>query len=195
MRLDFDAQTHTYTLDGRRLPSVTEVLAPLIDYSRVPQDVLEAAREFGSHVHTACDLFNRDELDWSSLDDALVPYVSAWKQFLEDTGAVVIESETPVYHAQLGYAGTPDVVLAWDSRVVIPDLKSTAVVPPTVGPQTSAYAKAYQHMHGGREPERRCIQLNADGTYRVHRKREPSDWSYFLSALNCHKFKEKYHAA
>lgn len=195
MPLHFDAETHTYTLDGRRLPSVTEVLAPLIDYSRVPQDVLEAARVFGSHVHKACDLFNRDELDFDSLDPALVPYVSAWKQFLEDTGAVVIASETPVFHDQLGYAGTPDVVLAWGNRIVIPDLKSTAVVPPTVGPQTAAYAKAYQRMHGGREPERRCIQLNADGTYRVHAKREASDWSYFLSALNCYRFKEKYNAA
>lgn len=192
MPLEFDPQTHTYTLDGRRLPSVTEVLAPLIDYSRVPPDVLERARVFGQHVHEACDLFNRDELEWSSLDPALVPYVEAWKRFIDESGAVAIASESRVYHKALGYAGTPDVVLAWRKSLVIPDIKSTAVVPPTVGPQTSAYAKAYQSMHGGREPARYCIQLRADGTYSSFIRNDPADWSIFVSALNCHKFKEKH---
>lgn len=192
MRLEFDSETHTYTLNGERVPSVTQVLAPLEDYSMVPRDVLEAARIFGQHVHEACDLFDRDELDWSSLDPELVPYVEAWAQFLEQSGAVVIASEVRVAHEQLGYAGSPDKVLAWGKRLVIPDLKATAVVPPTVGLQTAAYAKAYQAMHGGREPSRYCIHLQPGGKYRSHPRTDPSDWSYFLSALNCYKWKEKH---
>lgn len=190
--LEFDADTHTYTLNGQRLPSVTQVLAPLNDFSMVPPDVLEAAREFGSHVHEACDLFNRDLLDWSSLDPPLVPYVEAWQKFLDESGAVPIASEVRVVHAQYGYAGSPDVVLAWGKRTAIPDIKATAVVPPTVGPQTAAYAKAWQAMHGGREPARYCIHLREDGTYRSHARTDPADWSIFLSALNCHKFREKH---
>lgn len=191
MRLDFDKAAHAYTLNGQRVPSVTQILAPLVDFSMVAQDVLEAAREFGQHVHVACDLFNRGILDWLSLDPALLPYVSAWKRFIDESGAVVVASELPVAHEDFGYAGMADVVLAWRSRVVVPDIKSTAVVPATVGAQTAAYAKAYQRMHGGKEPERRCISLHPDGTYRVHAKRDAGDWSLFLSALNIHKFKEK----
>jgi hypothetical protein len=195
MRVEFDKNSHTYTLNGRRLPSVTQVLAPLEDFSRVPRDVLEAARIFGQHVHEACDLYNRGELDWLSLDPALLPCVAAWKQFLEDTGAIVIASEMRVCHKVLGYAGTPDVILAWGNRTVVPDLKSTATVPHTVGAQTAAYAKAYQSMVGGKEPARYCIQLGADGKYKVHPRRDPADWSLFLSCLNIHNFKEKHNVA
>lgn len=191
MRLDFDAASHTYRLDGRLVPSVTQVLAPLNDYSMVPPDILEAARIFGTHVHEACDLFNRDELDWASLDPELVPYVEAWKRFIEESGAVVIASECRVFHDLLGYAGSPDVVLAWGKRIVIPDIKATAVVPATVGPQTCAYAKAYQRMHGGREPARYCIHLQA-GQYRSHVRNDPADWSTFVTALNWKRLTEKY---
>jgi hypothetical protein len=185
--LQFDAATHTYTLAGRKLPSVTEVLAPLQDFSMVPPAVLQAACEFGRNVHIACDLYNRDALDWSSLDAALVPYVRGWAQFLEESGAVVIASECRVYHDELGYAGSPDVVLAWGKRTVLPDLKATAVVPRTVGIQTAAYAKAYARAHATREPERYCIHLQ-DGKYRSHKRTDPADWSLFLSCLNVWKF-------
>lgn len=183
-----------YTLNGRRVPSVTQVLAPMNDYSMVPPDILEAARIFGQHVHEAVDLFNRDELDISSLDLPLVPFVSAWSKFLDESGAVVIASEQAVAHEQLGYAGTPDLVLVWGTRrrLVVPDIKATAVIPPTVGLQTSAYAKAYAAMHGALEPERYCIQLREDGSYRADKRTDPSDWSYFVSALNCHLWKEKH---
>ena len=185
--LQFDAATHTYTLKGRKLPSVTEVIAPLQDFSAVPPAVLEAACTFGRHVHQACDLYNRDELDWPSLDAALVPYVRGWASFLDESGAVVVASECRVYDDQLGYAGSPDVVLAWGKRTVLPDLKATAIVPRTVGIQTAAYAKAYARTHRVREPERYCIHLTEKG-YRSHKRTDPADWSLFLSCLNVWRF-------
>jgi hypothetical protein len=190
MQLEFQAEGHVYRLNGAVLPSVTQILAPLNDFSMVSPDVLEAARSFGEHVHKACDLFNRGELEWSTLDLALIPCVEAWKGFIEDSGAIVIASELPVVHEKLGYAGMPDCVLAWGNRVVIPDIKATAIVPRTVGIQTAAYAKAYYAMHGGKEPERYCIHLK-DGKYTTHPRREPGDWSMFLSCLNIWKYKEK----
>jgi hypothetical protein len=188
MQLEFNKDGHVYQLDGRVVPSVTQVLAPLVDFSMVRPEVLEAARAFGNHVHQACHLDDQEALDWSELDPALVPYVTAWRAFLRDTGAVVIASEQPIAHATLGYAGTPDRVLMMKREIVVPDLKATSVVPRSVGPQTSGYAKAYQSQHGGREPGRLCVQLKADGTYSSHRRREPTDWSVFLSCLNVWRF-------
>lgn len=188
MLLNFDSANHAYTLDGVRVPSVTEILSPLNDFSMIRPDVLETARVFGQHVHEACDLYDRDELDWSSLDTDLVPYVEGWKQFIEESGAIVIGSEIRVFHEKLMYAGSPDKVLAWGNRVVIPDLKATAIVPRSVGAQTAAYAEAYHSMHGGKKPERYCIHL-LEGKYRTHPRKESADWSLFVSALNCWRFK------
>src|ERR1700738_26321 len=137
MNLELDTATHTYRFNGAVVPSVTQVLSPLEDFSMVRPDVLEAARQFGQHVHIACDLFNRGELEWSTLDVSLVPYVEAWKQFIDESGAVVIASEFRVFHEQLGYAGSPDCALAWGKRIVIPDIKSTAIVPRPAGAATA----------------------------------------------------------
>jgi hypothetical protein len=156
----------------------------------VPPGVLEAARQFGSHVHAAIDLLNRDALDWGSLDAGLRPYVAGWQRFLDDSGCVVLASEQPVVHERLGYAGTPDSVLYWPNkkRPVIPDVKSTAALPRSVGAQTAAYAHAYQAMHGGPMPLRGCVHLLGDGKYAWHVRNDPADFSLFVSCLNIRRF-------
>lgn len=189
--LVFDAATHAYTLDGRRLPSVSQIIAPLVDFSWVSDEVLAAAAQFGRHVHEACALHARDDLDWSALDPELVPYVKAWERFLDESGAVVIASEQPVAHDALGYAGTPDLVIELRNLIYVPDIKATASVPPTVGIQTAAYARAWQRMHGGKEPWRACLHLSPD-KYRLHRRNDPADWAMFQSCLNVYKFQEKH---
>jgi hypothetical protein len=193
--LEFDPAGHRYLLNGRRVPSVTEILgiisAPAL--GRVPPEVLEHARRRGELVHQTINFFNRELLDESSVADELRPYLDAWKAFLHETGAVVIASEQPVYHKALGYAGTPDVILDWNGRTVIPDAKATAVVPATVGPQTAAYAEAWRVMHAPRRrpPERRCIHLLPSGRYQVHKRDDPADLSTFISCLNVFRFLEK----
>jgi hypothetical protein len=174
---------------GKRVPSDPQVLGLLEDWSAVSPTVLEPARELGKNVHVATHLADRDELDRDALDPALTPYVAGWEKFLAESGAVVIATELRLYHAELGYAGTADRVLDWRGRIVIPDLKTSACVPRTVGAQAAAYAKAYQQLHGGPEPKRYCINLTGDGNYRSHARTDPADWSLFLSALNCWKFK------
>jgi hypothetical protein len=73
--LEFDAATHTYRLDGELVPSVTTVLKSvgLVEYSHIPQDVLQAAAHRGTAVHYALELLDRGELDYESLDtDSIV---------------------------------------------------------------------------------------------------------------------------
>ena len=192
----FEAESHTYRLGSQRLPSVTEILSPVIDYSMVPPDVLAAAAEFGTHVHLATHLADTGELDPVTLDAALVPYVRAWARYVDDSGAVVLQSEVPFVHRQLGYAGTPDRIVSVRGKRVIVDIKSTATLPPSVGPQTSAYAAADAHMRGTkRQAARLSVHLRPDGTYRAVPLNDPSDWSTFLSCLNIRRFLERHNAA
>lgn len=188
--IQFDAEAHRYTVAGKRWPSVTEVLDPLLELDGIPRAVLKAAAEFGTHVHMATDLFDKGVLDEPALDPHLAPYLAGWKLFLRDTGAKVLASEVRVGHSKLQYAGTLDKSLQWmkrgRARSVQLDIKS-GLVPRTVGPQTAAYAEA----HETKFDERYVLQLKPDASYRLTKLTDLSDWSIFLSALNIHRWRNK----
>jgi len=189
--IEFDEARHAYRLDGRSVPSVTQILAPYTGLEYVDRETLRRAAEFGSHVHQACHLLNLGNLDTATLDPALAPYVAGWSQFLADTGAVVILSEYRVASAQYGYAGTFDVLVHWGKSERLCDIKSGSVVPRTVGPQTAAYVQAYKEMTGRGIRDRYCIHLPGEGRYQVHRLNDPSDWQIFQSARNLYYWYER----
>jgi hypothetical protein len=188
--LQFDAVEHRYSVAGVRWPSVTEVLNPLNELDGIPKAVLAAAAEFGQHVHMATDLYDKGVLDEPALDANLVPYLTAWKRFLFETGAQVVASEVRVAHPKLRYAGTLDKSVSWlkrgRTRTAQIDIKS-GEVPRTVGPQTAAYAEAHEFKFD----ERYVLQLKPDATYRLTKLTDLADWSIFLSALNIHRWRNK----
>jgi hypothetical protein len=87
----FDPVPHTYSVDGVRLPSVTQVLqaADIINFDGVPQPILLAARDRGAAVHQACHYFNEDDLDveaFAAEFPTYWPYLSAWITFRRESG-------------------------------------------------------------------------------------------------------------
>jgi len=186
--LHFEDESHTYRVDGVKVPGVTSVLDPYSGLQFVDPAILAAAAELGTHVHLACHLHNEERLDWAALDPVLEPYVRAWAKFLEDVGAVVIESERRVYSARHGFAGTLDTVLAWGRSNRLVDTKSTAAVPKTVGPQTAAYGEAYAEETGRRLRDRYCVHLKPDGSYTLTPLKDPNDWQIFKAALVLHRW-------
>jgi len=186
--LTFDADTHTYRRGDRIIPGVTSVLQHLDDSLRfVDPEILAAAAEFGNHVHTACHLHFLDILDEANLDPDIGGYLEGWKQFLHDTGFVLLHSEERVFHKTLHYAGTLDCIgiRSKDSRFTLIDIKTGTTIPKTVGPQTAAYAAAR-----GESFSRMCVQLTPGG-YRIKQLTDPSDFDYFKAALTVHRWKEK----
>ena len=185
--LTFDAASHTYRLGGVRMPSVTQILDPLQELDGIPRHILEAAAAFGTNVHLACHLLNQGVLDEDALDPALVPYLTGWRTFLSDVSGVVIGSEVRVINRQLRYAGTLDSLVRIKGVTELVDIKATAAIPRTVGPQTAAYAQAL----GEPRIKRRVVQLRRDGTYSTERLNESTDWNLFLSALNVHNWRHR----
>lgn len=181
--IEFDAATHRYRLDGQPVPSVTQVLDPYTGLEFVNADLLRRAAEFGSHVHEACHLFNQGALDTATLDPALAPYVAAWSSFLEDSDATVLLSEHRVASRKLGFAGTLDTIVWWGKSKRLVDIKTSAGVPKTVGPQTAAYATAYREQTGEALKHRYCVQLKENGKYALRKLDDPQDWQIFQSAL------------
>lgn len=174
--IDFDEATHTYRVGGQVRPSVTQILRPIVDFSAVPLDVLEAKSDLGSRVHRATELDDADDLEESSVGDDVRPYLRAWRDYLRDTGAVVLLSEGRVYNPGANYCGTLDRVLDIDGVEWLVDIKTSAQVHRAVGPQTAAYEQAL----GWRSPLRRgVVQLRPDGSYRFRELNNPRDWVIF----------------
>jgi hypothetical protein len=184
--LQFDPASHEYRLEGRRLPSVTEILDPYTGLEYVDRSTLEAARELGTHVHEAVHLYNTGRL--AHCPERIVPYLEGWKAFLAESGAVVTASEMRVHSDEHQYAGTLDSLAYWTGRDCLIDVKSGSIVPKTVGPQTSAYVDALNEQHGTRVRLRYCIHLTGDGRYRSHKLTDVRDRHIFQSALNIHNW-------
>lgn len=185
----FDAASHTYTLNGRVLPSVTQILKPIgPDYSTVPADVLEAKRALGVAVHKACELDDEDDLDELSLSEVLQPYVASWRKFRADTGAIVLENERQLFRADLSFAGTVDRLATLQGDFWLLDLKTAADPHASYGVQLAGYELLLQ---GGRGPLRRgTVHLRDDGTYRLHEFKNPNDAACFRALLSLHQWKE-----
>lgn len=189
MPLEFDAATHTYTLDGRVLPSVTQVLkeARICDYSMIPQAVLQFAAERGTAVHLATQLLDEGDLDVESLDPVLAPYVQAWEKFKAETGFVSERIEKRIVNETYFYAGTYDRVgigIFQGGRRGIVDIKS-GILLPGHHVQLAAYAEA---MGEPATTRRMLVQLRPDGQYRIEetpRSEFQRNFKVFLAALTC----------
>lgn len=178
--LTFDPISHTYRVSGQVVPGVTSIIAPLTNYASVPAKVLEAAADFGRAAHMACELHDTGELDEESLDSSLAPYLAAWRAFSDHHAVEWEQIESPVYHTTFRYAGTPDRIGKVRGVRSVVDIKTTAALYPSVGPQLAAYASA-----AGLSPvaQRIAVQLKADGTYTAQRYADPNDWPVFCSLL------------
>lgn len=185
IQLRFDAETHTYWLGDRKVPGVTSILAPLVDFSFIKAEVLARKAALGSAVHFACELLDQDDLDWSSVPADLLPYVESYAKFKVDTRFVPHAIERRVLHPTHLYAGTLDRTgLIYDEPALL-DLKCVAQLSPATGVQTAAYKGALESEGDTFEhpmPQKRyALQLRPDGQYRLKEYREPTDWPTFLA--------------
>jgi hypothetical protein len=150
---------------------VTDILAECGFYQgfeHVPEHLREFYVQRGKMVHRATGLFDRDELDWDTLDERIVPYISAYEQFLAESGAVPLEIELAVQNDELGYCGTLDRIYKqsalWSTGELVVDIKTTQAAPVT-RIQTMAYALALSNGKSTKPAKRGFVALKKDGTY------------------------------
>lgn len=192
--LTFDKATHTYTLDGRPIPSVTQILRDVGIIDTSAPWYTEEARDLGSRVAIAThwhdwSVLDGDNPDFAKLErlapDAL-PYVKAWCDFLNQTHTRVIKSEVAVSNRVLRYAGTYDRLIDMNGKTYLIDIK-TGRKENWHGLQTAAYAGALQgYMLRG------AVYLSADGKWKFEPHNDPDDWPAFQAACSVWHWKEKH---
>lgn len=194
--LQFDAATHTYRLNGRRLPSVTQITGTIAPMVGIPREVLEAKADLGTAVHLATEYHDTGDLDWDSLPDVVRPYMVAYGLFKLETGFIPTRIEARVCNETFGYAGTLDRIGTFTRlkgvRATAPclvDLKATYRIAPVYGVQTALYAAAASP----KKPLLRfALQLKPDGTYRLEQFSDPSDLAVGLAALTLMNWRERH---
>lgn len=192
--LTFNDELHEYRLGGVVVPSVTQVLGKLHDFSMVPRDVLEAACVRGTIVHRLCEYHDLNDLDPSSIGEWW-PYLDAWINFIADYGAEWHGIEQRGYSRRHGFAGTMDRRGVFAKKAPgrwIVDVK-TSVQPHRVwGMQTAAYRQiATEEDPSWMLARRATVQLRPDGTYRFLEWSDPEDWTAFLALIHLSNWSNK----
>ena len=107
-RFEYRDADHAYLLDGRRIPSVTQVLTLT---GRIDDRwFTEAACERGRQVHAVCEVLDLGKPpDMLQAERAgIASYVDAYRMFLRDCRPVYDSIERGLYHKTLRYGGRPD---------------------------------------------------------------------------------------
>lgn len=199
VELTFDEAAHVYRVDGRVVPSVTQILGRLSadEYRFVDASVMEDAALLGKAVHKMIELDLRGDLDVEALSEGLQVYYTAWQNFRQLSGFQMVLSEARVHSSRYGYAGTLDLAGWLNERFVIIDAKRTAQVPRTAGPQTAAYLEALQSMPNEDLPDvavgvqkydaqRFALHLRAEGRWSLVPFTDKSDLRVFLACKTLH---------
>lgn len=106
--ITFNAEDHTYTLDGKPVPGVSEILEPMYDFRFVDPAALERSRDFGKKVHKTVELFEAGDLKRDTLHVTLNNHLTQWERFKEDFLFLPIAHEILVASRKYSYCGTFD---------------------------------------------------------------------------------------
>lgn len=190
----FNEEAHTYTREGVLLPSVTQVLKRLYDFSMVDPAVLAAKAHLGKAVHLACELDDIGDLVEESVAPAVAPYLAAYRKFKAEKCSRMVAVEQVVYNA-VGYAGKLDLLADIEADRWMIDWKTPLSIHPAVALQTAGYAAALPRdlmaVPGSGRLRRAALQLKDDGTYRLHEFNDPADFPTFMSFLNCYRWTQR----
>ncbi len=192
--LQFDAASHTYTVDGQSLPSITTVIEAcgLVDYSMLSQEDLAFYQDRGTALHNATWYSDEGDLNAGTMDPEVKPRLQAWLKFRRDLPFQTLMIEKRMYDPIYGFAGTPDRVVEFpDGRRGVIELK-TGAIQKAAALQTAAQVKLVREKNET-TLRRLAVHLKADGEYscrEFHVRDYPADLSIFLCCLNLYKWKK-----
>lgn len=162
--ITFDEPTHSYTVNGIAVPSVTTVISGVLGtgYDGVPDAEYYMGR--GKAVH-ACAALVAQGVEFEH-DHAISGFVLAVRKFFADFKPQPIAVETPVGSARYRYAGTFDLLAKIDRRHVLIDWKSSLEEKRCIL-QLAGYAIAQQETLGECCSHGMGVWLRNDGTYKT----------------------------
>jgi hypothetical protein len=185
----FDAETHTYTIDGRPVPSVTEVMADVIPGWHAGEWYLQR----GQAVH-ACAALIAQGLEFDH-DPRIAGQVAACRKFFRDTEPWIDLCEYRLFSKIHQYGGTVDLVVSSMNGIslggrrpqgLIIDYKAalTDAVPIQLAAYAALVAENFSQLQNIRYGI--GVELRDNGTYKwsdvYDLRRHKHEWLSILTA-------------
>jgi len=184
---------HKYFWKGEYVPGNNEILkaAGIIDYSGVPEQILQDKMILGKNVHLITKVYDENPLFNDEIVKAeypeCVPYFEAYKKFKSAHDFRPIFSETSLYSKRWRFATTPDRVghIAYKGAVylAVVQIKCTWEMKSSVGPQTYAEKLAWEENYKQKTQKRFGLCLQKDGDFYLEEYADPNDEQDFKAAL------------
>jgi len=174
--LRFDEESHTYYLDDRKIPSVTQVMGEVLGQ---PFYATEWDMQRGRAVHAYAELIATG-VKFDAPDERIAGRIEACRRFHAEVVQNVLEVEKKYVSERYLFAGTGDLVFSLEGETYLADYKGTLTK------QTEIQLGAYGILTKVRKGF--GIQLNDDGTYLMSDiydlKRPGQEFLNLLSAYN-----------
>lgn len=136
----------------------------------------------GSMIHKASILIDNGTLDWTALDERIVPYCRAYEKFRTELNPTVLKSEHEIRGH--GWVGHLDRIYMLGGKRVLCDIKTNEVDEAT-GVQTAAYSRGVRGY-----VLRMGLALKDNGDYKVTWfERDARDIAGWESALGVAQWK------
>ena len=171
------------------IPSVTQVIGPWQDFSRIPPGVLLHASERGTIVHDACANIARG-LFILPPEPEIAGYVDSFRAWFDLMVAEVLLVEERLVDMDLGFSGQLDlIVIAKNAECLLVDLKT----PPGLKRAWRAQLAGYHRLaviHGHAPDRVGSLRLSPEGKMAKMDWYDPQgqDLAAFLSCLNCFRY-------
>lgn len=192
MRTEFDPITHIGKVDGVVWPSSTQLLKEfgLVDYSTVPERVLENKRVLGDRVHLATLLLDSGELDEEHFNSSFpecIPYLEGYRKFRIIEHFEPVFKEQRFFSAKYKFHGAPDEVARdKNGRLVIIEYKNTWKIYKAICPQMESYRLLVEEAMKEKVCALHSLKLKPNGDYDLQEHKEPGAKMDFLHALSLH---------
>ncbi len=173
MNLTFDEIGHQYAIDGRPVPSVTQILR---DTLGAPWAASQWHLDRGTAAHGCYHLLAQGaDLALYDYDPICDPYIAGWRRWYADIQPEIIASEIRVGHPEMMYAGTADILFVLDGVLTIGDYKNSGSWQTVY--QLAAYALAYEHHTKGPFIKQAAeIVIDGSGGYKMGQVIKGHEW-------------------
>jgi len=158
--IEFIEDGHTYIVNGKGLPSVSQIMSSVAEkyYANIDRQTLQTAAQRGTNVHMAVEMYETLGADPT---DETKPYLTNYKVAKKLKGFEPIENELRLTNGE--FCGTLDMLANYRGQLVIIDLKCTSKInSELLEIQLAGYMELANH-NGYKTNECYVLQLKKDG--------------------------------